>query len=71
MYPNFNAEYARKNFTLEKFVEELKKRGISMTVGTLSQKKTGKYPITLNEAKVFKEIVETDLPLDILFKEAG
>lgn len=71
MYPNFNAEYARKNFTLEKFVEELKKRGVSMTVSTLSLKKTGKFPITLDEAKVFKEIVETNLPLDELFEEAS
>lgn len=71
MFPNFNAEYARCNLTLEKVVDELEKRGISMTVSTLSQKKNGKYPITLKEAKALKEIVNTDLPLDVLFQEAG
>ena len=70
MYPNFNAEYARKGLTLEKTVEELKKLGINMTVPTLSNKKNGKFPITLNEAKALKSVLETDLPLETLFEEA-
>ena len=71
MYPNVKAEFARKDLTLEKVVAELKKRGISMTIATLSQKLNGKYPITLDEAKAIKEITGADIPLEILFEEAG
>lgn len=71
MYSNLRAEIARKNLTLEKIVEKLKERGINITVSMLSQKLNGKYEIYLKEAKALKEIVETDLPLDILFEEAS
>ena len=64
MYSNLRAEIARKNLTLEKIVEELKKRNIKMTVAMLSLKLNGKYEIYLKEAKALKEIVETDLPID-------
>ena len=69
MYPNLNAEFARKNLTLKKVVEELKKRGIHMTVATLSQKKNGKYPITLDEAKALKDITGAEIPIEVLFEE--
>lgn len=71
MYPNFNAEYARKNFTLEKLAEEMEKRGYKRSVPTLSQKLNGKYPITLDEAKVLQTIVAPDIPIDVLFEEAS
>lgn len=71
MYPNFNAEYARKGFTLEKLAEEMEKRGCKRTVPTLSQKLNGKYPITLDEAKVLQTIVAPDIPIDILFEEGS
>lgn len=70
MYPNLRAEIARKDLTLEKLLGELKKRGINITKAMLSQKLNGKYEIYLKEAKALKEIVETDLPIDILFEEA-
>ena len=70
MYPNWNAEYARKGFTLNQLADELEKRGIKRTVATLSLKFIGKAPITLKEAKALKEIVGTELSLDVLFKEA-
>lgn len=69
MYPNLNAEFARKGLTLEKAVEELDKRGITMSVTTLSQKKNGKYPITLDEAKALKDITGADITLEELFEE--
>ena len=71
MYGNLRAEIARKGFTLEKLVDEMKKRGFNLTMSMLSQKLNGKYEIYLKEAKALKEIVETDLPLDFLFEEAG
>lgn len=70
MYPNLKAEIARKGFTLEKLVEELKRRGFNITVSMLSQKLNGKYDIYLNEAKALKAIVETTIPIDVLFEEA-
>lgn len=69
MYPNFNAEYSRRNFTLEKLSKEMEKRGYRRTPGTLSQKLNGKFPITLNEAKALKSIVAPDIPLEVLFSE--
>lgn len=69
MYPNFNAEYARKGLTLEKLSSEMEARGCKRSVPTLSMKLNSKYALTLTEAKVLKEIVGTDLPLDILFDE--
>lgn len=68
MYPNFRAETARKKLTLERIVEELRKRGYKISVSHLSQKLAGKYPITLKEAKDLKEIIETDLPIEELFE---
>lgn len=68
MYPNFRAECARKKLTLEKIVEELRKRGYKTSVSHLSQKLAGKYPITLAEAKDLKAIVETELSIEELFQ---
>lgn len=66
MYPNVRAEMARQGLTLEPIAREL-----NITVPTLSQKFTGKYPITLNEAKKVKSVLKTDLPLEVLFEEAS
>lgn len=58
---------------------EMMKRGLTLadvaplmdvSVSTLSLKLNGKYPFTLKEAKQFKEIVKSDLPLEELFEEA-
>ena len=65
MYPNLKAEFARRGFTLEMVAKRL---GVALS--TLSQKLRGVYPFTLNEAKKLKEILETDLPLEVLFEEA-
>lgn len=59
---------------------EMMKRGLTLgdvaplmeiSVGTLSLKLNGKYPITLKEAKQFKKIVKSDLPLEELFEVAS
>ena len=56
---------------------EMLKRGLKLSdvaplmnisVGTLSLKLNGKYPITLNEAKLFKTIVKSDLSIEELFE---
>lgn len=68
MYPNVKAELARKGFTLEKLSEEMDKRGVKRTVPTLSLKMSGRYDFTLNEAKLIKKIVGTELTIDELFE---
>lgn len=70
MYPNFNAEYARKGFTLERLAEEMEKQGYKRTVPTLSQKLNGKYTLTLNEARALQKIVAPNITIDELFEEA-
>lgn len=69
MYPNFNAEYARRGFTLDKLAEEMEKRGCKRTVPTLSQKLNGKYVLTLDEAKTLRDIVAPEKTIDVLFSE--
>jgi hypothetical protein len=66
MYKNAKAEMVRKGLRLEDVAPHM-----DMTISTLSQKLNGKYPITLNEAKMFKRIVETELSLEELFEEVG
>jgi hypothetical protein len=65
MYPNCKAELARKNITLDKLAKVL---GLSIT--TTSLKLSGKYPLTLMEAKAIKKFLEVDIPLEVLFEEA-
>jgi hypothetical protein len=69
MFPNFNAEYSRRGFTLEKLSEEMEKRGCKRTVPTLSQKLNGKYELTLNEAKALRDVVAPNMTIDELFSE--
>ena len=73
MYQEFKGEYVKRGFTLEKIVEELKKRGYGTTVSHLSQLLKGVYPISLKMAKDLKEIIGSDMPIEKLFecKEAG
>jgi hypothetical protein len=66
MYRNARAEMVRAGFKLEDVAPVM-----NMTISTLSQKLNGKYPITLDEAKLFKKIVKSELPLEILFEEAS
>lgn len=66
MYRNAKAEMTRRGLRLEDVAEKM-----GITIATLSQKLNGKYPFTLNEAKQFKRIVESDLPLEVLFEEAS
>lgn len=64
MYRNAKAELVRAGLILADVSENL-----GGTVSTWSQKLNGKYPITLNEAKGFKRLVKSELPLEVLFAE--
>ena len=63
MYKNVKAEMSRKGIILEDLAEAL-----GLTIGTVSQKLNGKYPITLNEAKIIKKRLGVDIPLEELFE---
>lgn len=64
MYPNLNAELSRKGVTLTDLAEAL-----DCTVSTACDKKNGKRPFTLAEAKTVKKFLQVDIPLEELFEE--
>lgn len=64
MYRNAKAEMVRAGINLETLAAEMKN-----TVATWSEKLNGKRIITLDEAKKFKKIVKSDLPIEVLFKK--
>jgi plasmid maintenance system antidote protein VapI len=67
MYPNLKAEMARRNIFQKDLVKPL-----DLTLGTVSEKLRGNSEITLTEARIIKETIGTDLPLEVLFdKEAS
>ena len=65
MYRTAKSEMMRRGLTLADVAPLM-----DISVGTLSLKLNGKYPITLNEAKQFKAIVKSDLSLEELFEVA-
>lgn len=64
MYPNLEAERVRRKIDLKDIAI-----AIGRTVPTVSLKLKGKYPITLNEAKKIKQLLDVDIPLEELFQE--
>ena len=63
-YNEAKAAMARKGYKLNDVAPKM-----DMGISLLSQKLNGKSPMTLVEAKTFKKIVGSDLPLEELFKE--
>lgn len=63
MYPNLRAEIARCGFNMGDVASQL---GVSLPSFSLKMKE-GKF--TLAEARRLKQIVKTDLPLEVLFEE--
>lgn len=66
MFPNLDAEMARKRITRASLAEKLHK-----TPTTLSLKLNGKAPITLSECMEIKEALETDCSIEYLFATEG
>lgn len=63
MFPNLEAEMARKKVTRKSLAEEM-----HMTVNTIGRKLNGDAPLTLSECMKIKEILNVDLLLEELFK---
>lgn len=64
MFPNLRAEMARKRIILEDLAKE-----VNCTVGTVSNKLTGKQPLLFSEARIIQKRVAPEIPLEILFEE--
>lgn len=64
MYPNLRAEMARRKITIAILAKFLGKR-----ISTISAKLNGKSQFTLEECKRIKAFLETDLPLEVLFRK--
>ena len=64
MYRNAKAEMIRAGLNLTTLAEKM-----GNTVATWSEKLNGKREITLNDAKKFKEVVKSDLPIEVLFEK--
>lgn len=62
MFPNLDAEMARKKITRNALAE-----GIHKTPTTLSLKLNGKAPISLNECIEIKKAIGSDCTIDYLF----
>lgn len=62
MYPNLNAELARRGWTKKVLSEKLDVR-----YATIVDKLNGKYPLTLNECKEIKDKLDTKMSIDELF----
>ena len=65
MYPNLNAELARKDVTNGELAKVL-----GLSPSTVSQKRNGLFDFTLKEAKAIKHFLKVNLPLEELFEEA-
>lgn len=62
IYPNLNAEMARRNISQQELAEL-----IGRTKSTMSLKLNGKTSLSLEEAFEIKNAVRTRLTLDVLF----
>lgn len=76
MYPNVEAERTRAGLTLEPIA-----KAWGVTLSTTSQKLNGRYPVTLKEAKILKDLIvaekkkkgisiNIDMSIEVLFEEA-
>ena len=64
MYRNARAEMVKAGLTFEKLAESLNSHA-----SMWSEKLSGKRPISLDEAKEFKKVVNSNLPLEKLFEK--
>lgn len=68
IYPALKGEMSQKKITLAMIAADPR---VDCTVSTLSQKFNGKYPLTFGEAVAIKDIVQSDLSLEELFREGN
>lgn len=66
MYPNLEAEMARRKITRKSLAEKLKKQPT-----TISLKLNGKYPLTFGECIEIRNAIDRELTLEYLFAESA
>lgn len=66
MYKMLNVEMTKNNITLKQLSEIM-----NVSYETIRLKLKGDYPITLGEAKQIKEILKSDMSLEVLFSTEG
>lgn len=64
MYPNLKAEMARRDLTIEKMA-----RLCGVNYSVFSQILNGKKTLTWSLALKIKEVLDVDIPLEVLFAE--
>lgn len=64
MYPNVRSEMKKRKLTL-KWLAEL----WNVRIATASQKLSGKYPISVREAKLLRNALGDGVTIDYLFSE--
>jgi len=69
VYPNLRAEMKRKGITQRDLVNVLKDRDSKICLTTLCNKMTGKSGFTFAEVVAIKDILGTDIPLEVLFQK--
>lgn len=69
MYPNLKAEMVRRRISQKDLLTSLNERGIKMCYTTLSFKLNGKQGFLFREAVAIKDILQSELPLEVLFGE--
>lgn len=63
MFPNIRGEMAKNNVIQMDIATALNK-----SVTTVSRMLSGEAPISLDEAKIIKSVIKSELPLEELFK---
>lgn len=66
VYPELLAEMARKNITITQIARDPR---INRTISTMSMKLSGKADLLFREAIAIKEIIDSKLPIEVLFRE--
>lgn len=69
MYKTLRAEMRRCGLTQKDIRDILEARGIKICLATLSLKMTGNRPFLFREAVAIKDILRSELPLEVLFGE--
>lgn len=67
MYPNFEAERARRGLTLGALCVKLAERGINVSISKLSRQLKGDIDIPFSQAVALKHILGTDMIIEDLF----
>ena len=67
MFPNLCMELHKRRITIRMLHKMLKSAGVNISLFRLHRKMAGKDDFCFYEAEMIKNVINTDLPLEILF----